>query len=742
MFKIIFTISCLWLFLSPKAYSQIELRQGLVIQESTIIQSGSYLLSSNDLETPVIVIEGNDITIDFNNALLDGKLSGQVPNEFTGLGILVRNGKNIVIKNLQARGFKIALLAENVEDLQILDSDFSYNYRMKLYSTRERENFQDWLSYHNNESDEWFRYGAGIYLKNCDQALVKNVRITQGQNALLMTNCNDGLFYNNTFHFNSGLGIGMYRSSRNRIMHNVLNFNIRGHSEGFYNRGQDSAGILVYEQSNDNIFAYNSATHSGDGFFLWAGNHTMETGKGGCNGNLLYGNNFSYAPTNGIEVTFSSNKMINNKLIGCRYGIWGGYSFDSYMAGNEIVGNEYGIAVEHGQNNSMAYNLIQNNNIGIQLWERATQPADWGYAQNRDVQSRDYDIRRNLFLNDSIPLMIASTDRVAINDDNLFLDFKKLLVAEKPNERFYLVKNDIEATGNLGDAPGDTKSMNRMIDPTKNKLSASGWQMPSLEAFAPAAMSDAMSIPPNPYLSRAYMRINEWGPYNYAYPEIWLESIEANIYTFALIGPQGDWRVKKVQGLKLQPSSDVLKIIGKRLPNADFIELEMEYNGAAFVTQLGESIAAGTNYQVHFSRFEKELDWQVQFYAYDEANDPIKNYKAFKNLQTQTPLHQEKSKGLQYVWWRAPHESVPADRFATFARTEANLPRGKYRIILTSDDGVKFYLDGKLLVNRWDVHESAVDDFVVTLRGKHTFEIEHFDANGLANLDMRIEPVE
>jgi hypothetical protein len=36
-------------------------------------------------------------------------------------------------------------------------------------------------------------------------------------------------------------------------MHNRLDWNVRGYSHGIYARGQDSAGILCYEQSNDNI---------------------------------------------------------------------------------------------------------------------------------------------------------------------------------------------------------------------------------------------------------------------------------------------------------------------------------------------------------------------------------------------------------------------------------------------------------------------------------------------------------
>ena len=123
-------------------------------------------------------------------------------------------------------------------------------------------------------------------------------------NGLLMTRTTRMRVWNNDFSFNSALGIGMYRSSHNQLLHNKIDWNVRGYSHGFYNRGQDSAGLLMYEQSSHNIVAHNSVTHSGDGLFLWAGQHTMDTGEGGANDNLFFRNDFSWAPTNGIEATF------------------------------------------------------------------------------------------------------------------------------------------------------------------------------------------------------------------------------------------------------------------------------------------------------------------------------------------------------------------------------------------------------------------------------------------------------
>jgi len=55
---------------------------------------------------------------------------------------------------------------------------------------------------------------------------------------------------------------------------------------------------------------------------------TMDTGEGGANDNLFYGNDFSFAPANGIEATFSRN-ISSATTSGLRVRDVGGYSFDS-----------------------------------------------------------------------------------------------------------------------------------------------------------------------------------------------------------------------------------------------------------------------------------------------------------------------------------------------------------------------------------------------------------------------------
>ena len=89
-----------------------------------------------------------------------------------GVGILIDGGSRVTLRNAVVRGYKVALLARNSPDLHVTRGDFSYNWKQRLYSGIEKESLVDWMSYHQNEKDEWLRYGAAIYLRGCDRAEV------------------------------------------------------------------------------------------------------------------------------------------------------------------------------------------------------------------------------------------------------------------------------------------------------------------------------------------------------------------------------------------------------------------------------------------------------------------------------------------------------------------------------------------------------------------------------------------
>lgn len=143
----------------------------------------------------------------------------------------------------------------------------------------------------------------------------------------------------------------------------------------------------------------------------------MDSGTGGCNDNLIYQNDFSYAPTNGIEVTFSRNRIVGNIIRECDYGIWGGYSYNSSILNNRFEKNRIGIAIEHGQDNMIRFNHFRKDGEAIRLWARRSQPADWRYANKKDTRSRNYLIDYNIFINEPLCLNISMTQNLTINNN-------------------------------------------------------------------------------------------------------------------------------------------------------------------------------------------------------------------------------------------------------------------------------------------------------------------------------------
>ncbi|MDX9981969.1 MAG: hypothetical protein RBU25_18250, partial [Lentisphaeria bacterium] len=59
-----------------------------------------------------ILIQGDDLVVDFQDAELIGCTDAQQPDEYTGKGLVLR-GRNITLRNAKVRGYKVGIYAEN-----------------------------------------------------------------------------------------------------------------------------------------------------------------------------------------------------------------------------------------------------------------------------------------------------------------------------------------------------------------------------------------------------------------------------------------------------------------------------------------------------------------------------------------------------------------------------------------------------------------------------------------------------
>ena len=709
------------------------LTAGMVIERSITVRTGVYRLSSSaDLKTPAITVRGENITVDFNGAQLAGSPDGADPDTMAGVGILIDGGSRITVKNAVVRGYKVAILARQSPDLHLAHNDLSYNWKQRLYSGIEKESLVDWMSYHQNEKDEWLRYGAAMYLSGCDGAEIDHNTAVQGQNGLMVTASKELKIWNNTFQFLSAIGVGLYRVTNSTIMHNKIDWCVRGYSHGFYNRGQDSAGLLMYEQSSNNRVAFNSITHGGDGLFLWAGQSTMDTGRGGSNDNEFYRNDFSHAPTNGIEATFSRNRFVENRVEECWHGVWGGYSYDSLWQKNRFAHNVEGMAIEHGQNNKIEENTFDGDETAIHLWQNATQDPDWGYPKNRDTRSHGYEIWGNTFRDDKTALLIKDT-----------ADAKAIL-------------NSFDNVGSKLSLEGATPGVSLMSSVIGSHL---GW-LPDITRM-PGGM-DAM-IKDGERRGRDTIIVDEWGPYDWKSPRLWpvldQPGLKGPIYGKTLklrvLGPPGEWRVAHVKGATVDTRSgktgDVITVTPGSGSVVDY-DIGLEYralrqaqgvpsqsrDGAPVVSPRGAKTPAGAPYSFHYSRFFVPIDWRVKLFEYTDASDPVKQPDAFTKLLNGPPLKEVTHDRLDYMSGASIEDGVPRDKFALVAEGTVNLPSGDYVITVISDEGAGVWVDGEEVIVAWSPHESKVDHAAIR-GGRKKFKVEYYEVGGFAELRFDIQ---
>lgn len=677
------------------------------ITTSATIKPGKYRLL-DQAGNGVIHIVGNDITVDFQGAELIGCAAESSPNNYSGVGIAIR-GRNITIRNVKVRGYKVGIHASSASGLMIEDVDISRNYRQRLLSTPEAEDAVDWMFPHDNDDHEWLaNYGAGLYIEKSDRVTVRRVRARQGQNGIILDRVSNSRIYDNDCSFLSGWGLAMWRSSQNVITRNAFDFCVRGYSHGVYNRGQDSAGILMFEQNNENVVAENSATHCGDGFFGFGGQASLAgSARTGNNNNLLIGNDFSYAAAHGIEMTFSfDNKIINNRLVGNAIcGVWGGYSQDTLIAENTIEASGEGaygleggaVNIEHGRGNTVVNNRCKNNTCGVYLWwddDTALLAKPWCKANHKG--SIDNIVANNSFERDQLGIRLRETARTIVS-----------------NNSFVGVEKNIDA------------------DARSKPLPAAERIKPSIPQEYPV-FGETRPVSARSHLrGRHHIIMTQWGPYDFndvvLVPQKAFGSQRA---TIRVLGPPGSFSVADVNGpVRVSPTSGELpgKItVSASEPGLHAYELDIIANGTKLIAQ-GVLLNA---------------EWTVKFFKWNPIDDPREHPERWSSLIAGPALEELKLPAIDFRWaGQAPSQKIPADHFGTLATTSLPLPAGDYKITTVSDDGIRLWIGTQRVIDDWTWHAPTRHEAEITLKaGLHEIRIEHFEIDGFAQLQFRIEP--
>ena len=116
--------------------------------------------------------------------------------------------------------------------------------------------------------------------------------------------------------------------------------------------------------------------------------------------------------------------------------------------------------------------------------------------------------------------------------------------------------------------------------------------------------------------------------------------------------------------------------------------------------------------------------WTAAFYPNRELRgEPV--------LQRQDPF-------IKFDWHAGrPGPTVAGDNFSVAWTTTRHFEGGPYRFFARADDGVRVYVDDRLVLEDWKIHPATRSYGDVNLgRGNHTVRVEYFEADGLAAVSV------
>ncbi len=105
------------------------------------------------------------------------------------------------------------------------------------------------------------------------------------------------------------------------------------------------------------------------------------------------------------------------------------------------------------------------------------------------------------------------------------------------------------------------------------------------------------------------------------------------------------------------------------------------------------------------------------------------------------PVYYQNDNSLNFNWGNgSPNYAVPVDNFSAKWDSYQNiLTTGYYTIVATSDDGVRVWLDGGLVIDGWYDHSPTTFTATRNLAaGPHAFHVEYYERGGGALISVQI----
>jgi hypothetical protein len=123
-------------------------------------------------------------------------------------------------------------------------------------------------------------------------------------------------------------------------------------------------------------------------------------------------------------------------------------------------------------------------------------------------------------------------------------------------------------------------------------------------------------------------------------------------------------------------------------------------------------------------------DWKGEYYA--------------NRALAGTPVLIRNDVAIDFNWGGgSPDPGIPADSFSARWTRSLRFRDGPYHISITADDGVRFWMDGQLLIDEWhDSSQTTYSTDVVVSKGQHSLLVEYYEGVGGAVIQFALAKAE
>ena len=217
--------------------------------------------------------------------------------------------------------------------------------------------------------------------------------------------------------------------------------------------------------------------------------------------------------------------------------------------------------------------------------------------------------------------------------------------------------------------------------------------------------------------------ITEWGPYDWSGPLLWPTSLQGASHVYQLLGDPAVEGEPKIGGeVTVTTEGERLPILTVRPRNSGVTPYRLRLRA-----EVEELEVEGVIIQAQ---------WDVRLFPW--TIDPREDADGWRAEADDTPVLSLPALDFSFG---AGDGQPRDDRFGTLAETRLRFPAGEWELVTLSDDGIRVWTDGELLIDDWTHHGTTEHRVTLDLSAERevALRVEHFELDGAARLSLAIE---